>query len=129
MKLRIRGNSVRIRVTRSEVDRLGNGMRVEQSTRFGPSSSLETSVVPSTLVSAPSAEYKDGSLTIHLPALETQIWAQSDQVSFEATQDAGSGESLRILIEKDFECVHSRAEGDDDAFPNPRLRYQKLDPP
>jgi hypothetical protein len=44
-----------------------------------------------------------------------------DQVSIEASQPAGAGCVLSLLIEKDFECLHSRAEGDSDAFPNPRI--------
>ena len=122
MKLRIRGNSVRIRLTKSEVAQLGDGVRVEQRTQFGPSSSLTSSVIPSSAISTPAVEFKDASLSVLLPAVQTRTWAHSGQVAIEATQDVGSGSRLAVLVEKDFECVHSRAEGNEDAFPNPRLK-------
>jgi len=41
-------------------------------------------------------------------------------VGLEGSQPAG-GEPLRILIEKDFECLDAApGESQDDAFPNPR---------
>lgn len=122
MKLRIRGNSVRIRLTKSEVARLGDGLRVDERTQFGPSSVLTYSVAPSASVSKPAVEFKDAALSVLLPAVQTRTWAHSDQVAIEATQDVGSGTQLAILVEKDFECVHSRAEENADAFPNPRLK-------
>jgi hypothetical protein len=65
-------------------------------------------------------EFKDAALSVLLPTIQTQTWARSDRVAIEATQNVGPGIQLAILVEKDFECVHSRTENDADAFPNPR---------
>jgi hypothetical protein len=62
----------------------------------------------------------DGRLSVLLPLDEVRHWAQSDQVGIEANQSISPGKSLDILIEKDFECLHSAAEKNNDAFPNPR---------
>jgi hypothetical protein len=101
---------------------LGDGLPVNQRTQFGPSAGLTSSVVPSAGISNPAVEFRDSALSVLLPVMQTRTWAHSPQVAIEATQDVGSGTQLAILVEKDFECVHSRAEGDEDAFPNPRLK-------
>ena len=119
MKLRIRGNSVRVRLTRSEVARLGAGERVEQTTQFSKAASLKSSVESTARVAAPLVEFGDSTLCVLLPTEQVREWATSDQVTIDAKQDAGSGMLLQILVEKDFECIHSRAEGNADAYPNP----------
>jgi hypothetical protein len=44
-------------------------------------------------------------------------WVESDQVSIEALSQAG----VRVLIEKDFQCLHKSDEQDPDAYPHPLL--------
>lgn len=126
MKLRIRNNSVRIRVTRSEVACLIEGKRVEQATLFSPLSSLISSIEASTGVAVPTATFDGRRVALSIPLWQIQQWAQSDQVSIEASQTIGSNTTLQLLVEKDFECLHSRAEGDDDAYPNPRRSESSL---
>ena len=122
MKLRIRGNSVRVRLTKSEVDRLGTGERVEQATQFSKVASLKSSVESTPRVAAPLVEFAGSTLCVLLPTELVRRWATSDQVTIDGKQDAGAGTLLQILVEKDFECIHSRAEGNNDAYPNPRER-------
>jgi hypothetical protein len=119
MKLRIRGNMVRIRLTQSEVARLAAGSRVEQTTTFSAISKLVSSVETSGATQA-AVKFDGADLAVILPADRVCHWAASDDVSIDETQAVGAGQSLRLLIEKDFECMHSRAEMDTDAFPNPR---------
>jgi hypothetical protein len=120
MKLRIRGNSVRIRLTRSEVARLGSEMPIEQTTRFSQSSVLRSCVKPARGVAAPRAEFDERGVTITLPAGQARQWASSEEVTIEAHQEIEPGTRLQILVEKDFECLEPR-EGEDasDLFPHP----------
>src|SRR5262245_14482204 len=120
MKIRIRGNSVRIRLTRSEVARLGEGHSVEQTTQFSNHAILKSLVEPSAGASAPLAEFNNGQVAVRLPPQLVRQWAYSDDVTIEGKQPIDAGQFLQILVEKDFECIHSRAEGDTDRFPNPR---------
>lgn len=122
MKLRIQGNSVRIRLTQSEVARVGEGKAVEQSTAFASGAVLVSQVRVSSRRERVSAIFAEGRIAIVLPVEQARQWATSDEVGIEAIQNAGDGQALRILVEKDFECLHSAAEGDSDAFPNPRGR-------
>jgi hypothetical protein len=122
MKIRIRGHSVRVRLTRSEVARLGQGLSVEQTTQFSPSSVLRSSVQPSDHATLPAVHFDGAAILVELPKEQVREWASSDQVSIEAQQQVEPGTLLQILVEKDFECMHSKAEGNTDAFPNPRER-------
>lgn len=120
MKLRIKGNCVRVRLTRSEVARLAAGQQLQQITEFSADSRLVSSIEIVRDVSAPQANYENNRIALLLPGDLVKQWAASDQVSIEAAQPIGIGQQLTILIEKDFECIHSRAEDESDAYPNPR---------
>ena len=120
MKLRIQGNSVRIRLTQGEVRSLADGQRIEQTTEFSPSSRLITRVETSTNRDRLTAVFDDSRLTIRLPFDQVCSWAKTDQVGIEADQPIGGGRSLHLLIEKDFDCLHPQADENIDTFPNPK---------
>jgi len=119
MKLRIRGNSIRVRLARNEVASLGRGEKVEQTTEFSADSRLVSSV-ESAAVLEPSATFDAGRISLILPADAVAAWADTELVSIEGVQLITGGRELAILVEKDFECLHSVEEGNSDAFPNPR---------
>jgi hypothetical protein len=120
MKVRIQGNSIRVRLTQSEVDRLASGGSVEQTTSFSPLAKLCSRVESVSKLQKPSATFESQCITLRLPSIEARQWAESDQVGIEAEQPIGDGTSLRMIVEKDFECIHPRREGTDDAFPRPQ---------
>jgi len=122
MKLRIRNNSIRVRLTRSEVARLATGERVEQATGFSAATRLVSSVELSSQIAVPSASFDGTRVSVLLPLAQVTEWANSAQVSIQAQQHIAADSVLQILVEKDFECMHSRAEGNTDTFPNPSLR-------
>ena len=116
MKLRIRGNSIRLRLGQSEVQRLSDGSAVEEHTQFGPSSRLVYSIAPSDTFAA---TFNDGRIILRVPRPILRNWATTDQVGIESEQKIGDG-SLKILIEKDFECTGRRDDPERaDAYPNP----------
>lgn len=120
MKLRILGNSVRVRLARREVRVLASGQPIEQTTVFSPSSKLVLSVESCLEAERAVAIFADHRLSLRLPLAEVRQWAETEQVGIEAQQPIGDGQSLHILIEKDFECLQPRAGDDTDAFPNPK---------
>ena len=118
MKLRIRGDSIRLRLTRGEVAALAEGRIVEESTGFGPDARLSYAI---TLGGASLAAKLAGPrIEVCVPADVGRAWAAGDSVGIEGVQAAGEGRTLRILVEKDFACLTERPhEEDADAFPNP----------
>ena len=120
MKLRARGSSLRLRLTQKEVERLaGDEGSVEDTVRFGPQASL-TYRIRRAEVPVVSASLEGATIDVVVPRAILEAWAKSEEVGFEAEQSTGGAEPLRILVEKDWACLTSRAgEEDVDAFPNP----------
>ena len=120
MKIRLREQTLRLRLDQEEVKVLGRGESIERRTAFSPSSELICRVEVSIEARAINARFDANRLTVSLPLGETRRWASTEQVGIESDQSVGDGRSLHILIEKDFECIHDRDEKDANAFPNPR---------
>ena len=120
MKLRIRGNTIRIRLSQSEMIRLvGTGL-VQDAVEFGPDARLDyrVAVVPEGAVRA---SYRSDCIDVALPRAAIDRWQRPEEVSVRAEQALDDGRSLTILVEKDFACLSPRdAEEDEtDLFPNP----------
>lgn len=115
MKLRIRGNSIRLRLTQGEVDNIKTTGLVEEKTEFpnGEDFIYKISVAQTENLSA---SFSDGKMEILISEQIAQNWANSDEVGI-----YGDDEKIQIAIEKDFKCLTPR-QGDDDAdtFPHPK---------
>jgi len=118
MKLRIRGNSLRLRLTQGEVARLDETGRVEEEIVFAPGVSLHYAVEARDGLDAARADYDDGRLRVAVPHAVVRRWITSDDEGIAVEQPNGSAEPLRVAIEKDFACLHREGEAED-AYPNP----------
>jgi hypothetical protein len=124
MKLRIRGNSIRFRLLRSEVERLGTAGVISEEVRFGAATfqALRYSIAASDGVDEVTIQYSDNQILVLLPRATAMTWATSNDVGIDASIDVGNGEALSVLIEKDFECIGRPDDPDRvDAYPNPEL--------
>src|SRR5258705_13667310 len=124
MKMRIKGNSIRLRLGQSEVRRLATEGVVAEFTDFGVSCSQRFGYALHVTMedSFASARFSDGRVIVRVPAGAIRQWAQTDQIGIRAVQRTTDGGELRILIEKDLECIEPAAdESQEDAFPNPQL--------
>ena len=120
MKLRIRDDSLRLRLSRSEVALVGRGEPVRAVMHVTPGRALTYELVPAGDVNHATVDLDAGTLSVQIPSSQARAWAAADDVSIRVRQDAGDAE-LRLLIEKDFRCLAPREEEDDgDAFPHPR---------
>jgi hypothetical protein len=112
-----------LRLGQSEVRRLADEGRVEEVTSFGPTQSLAYAVEAAADAKAIRATFDNRGLLVRVPRDLVASWAGGNEVGISTKQSTGkaNGDSLSILIEKDFECVDAPAsEPQDDAFPNPR---------
>ena len=119
MKIRILGNSVRFRLTRSEVNTLCNKGYIENKTNFD--SNVFTYAVR--LVSDSeklNAQFRDNTITLNLPKALAANWHTTEQVGFSETISFMNNGSLSLLLEKDFTCLDERAEDQSDNYPNPK---------
>ena len=114
MKLRIRDNAIRLRLMRGEVDTLRNDGLVSAQTGF-PGGRTFSYVVESSPASVkPAAFFSDNVVTVRIPETTVLAWATSEQVSIEGEQVLDDGETLSLLVEKDFVCLAPR-EGEDES--------------
>lgn len=124
MKLRIKGNSIRLRLGRSEVRRMLDDGIVEESITFDISrrQRLEYMLCSAPDVRVVAASFDDGRIVVRVPSDLLRDWAGTDQVRIGAAQIGPDGGVLRILIEKDFECIEATAgEPQEDTFPHPQF--------
>lgn len=118
MKLRLKGDTLRLRLSRTEVATLAAEGVVEDAVHVAPGAVLRYRLHADPGADALAASWQDGTLTVHLPAAWAGPWAANDEVGFEGTQDAGAGHTLALLVEKDFACLHE-VRDEPDAYPNP----------
>lgn len=113
MKLRLQGNSLRLRLGRSEVASLCDEGAVEESVSFQSGGSLIYRVQSGPKVDHLRADFHRGIITVHVPIAMAGAWASGEEAGIYA-QDG----QLTIAIEKDFRCL-TRTEEEPDAFPHP----------
>ncbi len=118
MKLRLRDSSIRLRLTRPEVQAIGQGQRLEARTELPDGSVFRYAIVMA--IGGPvTATFVDGCLEVVVPLAEAMQWVEGDAVSIESIRPTPGG-TCHLLIEKDFACLHPRAEDHGaETFPNP----------
>ena len=122
MKLRIKGDSLRLRLTRGEVSQLDERGTVDDQVRFGGGAALIYRLRRDATVGALTASFAQGVVEIRIPDRSARDWANSNDVTLAGAQPIAAGEELRIVVEKDFACLAPR-EGEDesDNFENPTV--------
>jgi hypothetical protein len=121
MKLRIRDNSIRLRLSRPEVETLSTDGLVSAKVPFPAGAKFVYCLESSPACVDPTAHFAEGELSVRLPETVVQDWAGSGEVSISAVQMLDDGGTLNILVEKDFECLAPRpGEDESDMFPHPQ---------
>ncbi len=119
MKLRIRGNSVRFRLSQTDMVQLAEHGSVQDSVEFGPGARLDFRIEVG-LAEGLKASYSANSIRVLVPTAMAQKWAEPEEVAVRGDQPVTGDGMLSILLEKDFTCLTPREDEDDsDAFPNP----------
>jgi hypothetical protein len=112
MKLRLHAGSLRLRLSQSEVERLHDTGKVEDAILFAPGKQLCYTLETGSAETG--ATLDDAHIVVTLPTAVAAEWIESDQTGIEASTG-----TLRLLIEKDFQCLHRAPQPGEDAFPNP----------
>lgn len=108
MKLRIQGNSLRMRVSEVEVTQFSQAGQIAESIAFGPAADQIFSYV---LLNAPDYEqlqvsFTPNKVTVYIPEKTANDWVSSDLNGMEGFINNGTEKGLKILIEKDLDCLH-----------------------
>src|ERR1700753_1535733 len=120
MKIRIKGNSIRLRLTKPEVAQFGKDGYLEERTVFGNGTftyALRNSDSDAQLA----AGFEDNTITMYVPAAMATEWVNTNTVGYSATMDTGMGQ-MALLLEKDFKCIDGDVQEDQsDNYENPLL--------
>jgi len=123
VKLRVRHNSIRFRLGRSEVDLLQRGMECSETIYFPDSKRLEYVIQPCSRETI-TASFSDQVIRVEVPAQDLERWGASDQVGLSTEIHIADEPPLHVLIEKDFRCLDQRVSEDEaDSFENPLERH------
>ena len=119
MKLRIKGNSLRLRLTQTEIANFGEQGIIEEKTAFPNGSYFRFAIERKKGIMELEADLTGNLMTVFVPESIAQEWVTTDKVGFENKMDLGNGNSLFLLIEKDWVCLDNSIEDQEDNFPNP----------
>ena len=112
MKIRIKGNSLRYRLTKSEVEALGKVGFLYESSHF-MSKTLEYAII-TTSDDNLSADFIDNRIVLNMPGKMVEELVNTDKVGF-----SDFSGPVSILIEKDFTCLDNVEEDQSDNYVNP----------
>jgi hypothetical protein len=106
MKLRIKGDSLRLRVSRSEVERLLAGACLEETIHFAPEACAKFTYALQREASATrtTVQYVGNKVTILIPADQANAWGVTDQVGI--AEDISLG-ALVLLCYKDAKTTRT----------------------
>lgn len=120
MKLRVLDNSIRLRLTRKEVDQVLQDALVRGRVAFAGSNTFDYVLESSPATVNAEAHISNNVLTVRVPEQDIRDWATSEQVSIMSEQVLDGGGALKILVEKDFACLAPRdGEDESDMYPHP----------
>lgn len=119
MKIRIKGNSIRYRLTKTEIANFGKNGYLEEKTEF-----LNSLVFYYCLEKRPGIDnlqtsFGNNRITVFVPENITEEWTTTDVVGFNNKILLGEGKELFLLIEKDFVCLDHTLEDQSDNYENP----------
>ena len=120
MKLRIHGDSIRLRLNRREVAEFAAVGRLEQSCQYalGAGNRLVYALEASRTALEPKVHMAGHAISVILPQTLAESWTETERVGVTADIQLADSKRMTILIEKEFRRLHG-ANTDPDLYPNP----------
>ena len=115
MKLRFDHQSIRLRLRKSDVEKLTQERFIAETVQF-PTGSLVYRLELSDAAETILAMIRENTITVSLPAQQAMAWAETETVGIYATFAIDQENSLDLIIEKDFPCKHDSKEENADTF-------------
>ena len=123
MKLRIKGQSIRLRLLRSEVTGLLDNGLIEETIYLGPGdqSAFTYALAIDSGLGETELRYEPSKMVIALPKAKAISWAETNQIGIYTAVGIERNENLDLIVEKDFACLDLSDADNLDTFPNPEL--------
>ena len=121
MKLRIKGNSIRLRVSRSDLAKLAEGGVIQDEVHFtgNPRDAWIYRIVRRQALSAPTVEFNERQVSVVVGDEDVRMWFGTEEVGIYFSLNIGVHGVLDVALEKDFACLDRSDEENSDTFPNP----------
>lgn len=119
MKIRIKGNSVRLRLSRTDIRNFESHGYIEEKTEF-IDSVFHYALAVKDDIEELKASFSDNKITVFVPEKIRKEWTTTERVGFDNRMKTKEDKTLLILIEKDFMCLDNTHEDQGDNFPNPK---------
>ena len=103
MKIRIKENSVRYRLTQTEVKHFCEKGGLEQCTEFD--TTTFTYAVKQDFIENLEVDFNNNTVTLKVPETFAKDWFDNDVVGLEHHVDLSDGTKFFLLLEKDFACL------------------------
>ena len=119
MKLRIKGDALRLRVSPSEMNRLLAQGCVEETIHFGPAEDAHlTYALEVGGAGGVTVRHEGARVAVLVPAAQALAWAESEEVGVYGELPLASGR-LEVAVEKDWACLDKNDADNTDTFRNP----------
>ena len=119
MKLRIPDNSLRLRITMTELRTFASDKKVESAINF-PGGERMNYVLAWSDDENYAATFSKGTVFASVAKSAGEKWLDEGEVSIDQNLTLADGSPFRLLVEKDFQCLSERKEEDEsDMFVNP----------
>lgn len=117
MKLRLRENSIRLRLLQSEIKLLRENRSVSEKIQFNDVQVLTYMLKTSNNAKEISACFADAKIVVEVPFEMARNWTETTLVGLKNEQKISDNLTLKIILEKDFVCPDRFSDKDNaDAF-------------
>ena len=119
MKLRIKGNSIRFRLTQSEVEELNKKGHVEDLVNFGDGVKFIYEIKADLNKNILEPVFKANKISVLVCQDQISQWALTDKVTIKENYINSDGDEVIVMIAKDFKCLSLIDEVEFDMFHHP----------
>lgn len=119
MKIRIKDNSIRLRLTKTDVDDLRNKHVVACRTVISEKELFQYELRILKDATKISAAFGNGKITLTLSPEIARVLTETNEITVKGEQNNGVNEKLSLLIEKDLQCLDETEEDQSDMYDNP----------
>jgi hypothetical protein len=118
MKIRIKDNSVRFRLSKSEVKQLCETQSIVKQTEF-VNTVFHYKICVTENTEILSADFTNNCITLFFPKSKADTWFIDDIITHQNNMQLPNGNQLFLLLEKDFVCLDHTHEDQSDNYQNP----------
>tara|TARA_R110002126_G_scaffold154722_7_gene301788 strand:- start:981 stop:1346 length:366 start_codon:yes stop_codon:yes gene_type:complete len=120
MKIRIKGDSIRFRLTQTEVQELSENGKIYDNTNFG-NLKFRYGVVLNKNMKNLSVRFENNGIILEMPDSKGKYWYSNDIITYDHNFKTSDKNEIYLLLEKDFTCLDNTIEDQSDNYPNPKL--------